>query len=410
MGYKKHFIKSVGWVGTLRLLTRGIVFLRLAVLARLLSPFQFGLIGIATLVLSLIEIVTETGINVFLVQEEKSVDKYIDTAWIVSILRGFIICFVITIGAYFIAMFFSSPQAIGLILLIGIVPVIRGFINPSVLILQKELKFDKEFYFQGTLSLIDAVSTLTIAYITKSAYSIVFGMIISATIEVIISFIFITPRPRFSVNFNYIKRVLNNGKWITAAGIFNYLYHNFDNIVVGRVLGVHALGLYGMGYKISSLPITEISEVSSRVTFPLYSKIGGDLRRLKNALIRVMSIIAFLSFVLGGLLFLFTNEFVLIMLGSKWMETVPVIRVLVFYGILQGIFGSLCALFLAVKKQKYVTVVTGANMLGVGVTIIPFVKEFGILGAGYSAVVGSVVALPFFVYFLFVIFSKKNKS
>lgn len=408
MGYKKHFIRSIGWVGTLRVLTRGIVFIRLAILARLLSPFQFGLVGIATLVLSLIEIITETGINVFLVQEEKAVEKYINTAWIVSIIRGLIIGLIIIFGAYFISVFFNSPQANGFILLIGIVPVIRGFINPSVLILQKELKFDKEFYIQGTLFLIDTITTLTIAFFTRSAYSIIFGMMISAMLEVIISFVFLNPKPRFSVNFTYIKKVLNSGKWITAAGVFNYLYHNFDNMVVGKILGVQALGLYNMGYKISSLPITEISEVSSRVTFPFYSKINKDKRRLKDALIKVMSTITILSVILGGVLFVFTKEFVLIVLGNNWIDIVPVIKILVIYGILQGIFGSLSALFLAVKKQKYVTIVTFANMLGVALTIIPFVQNFGIIGAGYSAVVGSVLALPFFLYFIIVIFGKKN--
>src|SRR3990167_7344642 len=90
MGYKTDAFKGISWIGILRASTRGITFVRLAILARILSPAQFGVFGIATLVLSLLEIITETGINVFLIQK-KDIKSYINSAWIVSIVRGFII-------------------------------------------------------------------------------------------------------------------------------------------------------------------------------------------------------------------------------------------------------------------------------------------------------------------------------
>ena len=400
MGYKRHFFKSVGWVGTLRVLMRGITFIRLAVLARLLSPFQFGLVGIATLVLAILEIFTETGINVFLVQEEDRIEKYIDTAWIVSIIRGLIISLVIFLSASLVASFFNSRESYGLVLLISIVPLVRGFINPSIVSFQKDLKFHKEFFYQGSLFLVDAIVTLVFAFITKSAVSIIYGMLASVVFELIISFIFIKPTPKLNMNYAHFLKLIHSGKWITAAGIFNYLYQNLDNIVVGKILGVQALGLYNVGYKISSLPITEVSDVSSRVTFPLYVKIGGDKDRLKSAFVKVILFIAFLAISLGLVLFFFTKELVVFVLGQQWVEAVPVIKILVFYGVLRGISGSSSALFLALKKQEYVTVMTFISMIGLATTIIPLVLAFGLVGAGYSAIIGSLLPLPFIIYYL----------
>src|SRR4051812_11019872 len=106
MGYKKHAIKGVTWIGALRFAIRGMSFVRIAIIARLLNPAQFGIFAIATLVLTFVETLTETGINSFLIQEKEHISKYINSAWIVSIIRGFLIASCIIVAAPFIAHFF----------------------------------------------------------------------------------------------------------------------------------------------------------------------------------------------------------------------------------------------------------------------------------------------------------------
>ena len=105
MGYTKDTMRGVGWVGGLRLITRIVSFARIAILARLLSPVQFGVFGIAMLVTALLEVLTETGINVILVQEKNDIKEYVDSAWIVSIIRGIIISIVIFFSAAFVSGF-----------------------------------------------------------------------------------------------------------------------------------------------------------------------------------------------------------------------------------------------------------------------------------------------------------------
>lgn len=106
MGYTNKSIKGFAWLGTNRIIIRGISLLRIAILARILSPLQFGIFGIASIILDVLEIFTETGINIILIQNRQNSDKYISTAWIVAILRGFIIFSVIFLLAPFISVFF----------------------------------------------------------------------------------------------------------------------------------------------------------------------------------------------------------------------------------------------------------------------------------------------------------------
>ena len=146
MGYLRNTIKGVSWIATLRIATRIITLLRTVLLARLLVPSQFGVFGIASLILAFFEVLTETGVNVFLIQQKKDIKEYIDSAWIVSIIRGAVLSLSIVLLAPFIASFFSSQESHGVILFIAIIPFIRGFINPAIITLQKDLQFHKEFW------------------------------------------------------------------------------------------------------------------------------------------------------------------------------------------------------------------------------------------------------------------------
>ena len=131
--------KGIIWTGSLRIVTRGLTIFKTIILARLLTPFQFGIFGIASLVLGLLEMITETGVNVVLIQEKDKIDKYLNTGWVVSIVRGIMISLFIIIFTPLITSFFSSPYSKNILYLISIIPFIRGFVNPAIINYQKDL-------------------------------------------------------------------------------------------------------------------------------------------------------------------------------------------------------------------------------------------------------------------------------
>ncbi|OGD02635.1 hypothetical protein A3D85_01590 [Candidatus Amesbacteria bacterium RIFCSPHIGHO2_02_FULL_47_9] len=399
MGYFKKTLQGLSWSLGLRFIIRGFAVIRTIILARILLPEQFGAYGVATVTLAFLEMFTETGINVFLIQE-KELSKYLDTAWVASILRGLIIGAIIVISAPFIASFFRSPQSLQLLQLISLVAVIRGLVNPAEVKFQKDLLFHKEFMFRGVVLFIEAAIAISLALILRSPLSLALSLIISAICEVIISLTFIHPLPRFKFTLDKFAQILRQGKWVTAAGIFNYLYHNADNIVIGRLLGVSSLGLYDISYKISSLPITEISEVFGRVTFPVYTQISSDTSRLRAAFIKVMISITAITLPLSMILFFFPTQIISLFLGPNWLSAAPVLRLLSIYGFIRGISGSTSALFLSIGKNQYVTLVTLVSVLGLAVSIVPLVLKFGLSGAAISVIIGSVAALPVMAYFV----------
>ena len=405
MAYFKSAVSGVSWIGSLRGFIRIVGFLKIAILARILTPDQFGVFAIATLVLIFLETLTQTGINVYLIQHKRKIDEYVDTAWVISIARGILMFIVLILLSPLIAKFFSSPESRYVIMLISIVPLIKGFINPSIAKIQKDLMFKKDFAIRATLFGIDTVVVIVVAIITKSAASLAIGLMVSAVFEVILSFRLFEPRPKFVYNAKKAKQIIHRGKWVTFAGIFNYGYQNGDDIVVGRVLGSYSLGLYQVAYKISTLPLTEVTQVFGRVNFPIYVKIARDKDRLKKAFKKTLLATVALVLPFGIAIFLFPKLIILIILGENWLEATEVLRVLSIFGVIMAVIYSFNALFLAVKKQEYVMYVSLVAFMGMAIVIIPLVSIYGMVGAAYSAIAGSLLAAPLVIYFYKKIFS-----
>jgi len=163
-----------------------------------------------------------------------------------------------------------------------------------------------------------------------------------------------------------------------------------------------------MAYNISTLPISEITDVVSKVVFPVYAKIAGDIQRLKSAFIKSTLVISLSTIAMGAIIFLFPSQIISIVLGNKWLMAVPVLRILAIFGVLRAISGSASALFLGVEKQRYVTNMTFLRFAGLAITIYPLVKIYGLIGAGYSALFSVLVEIPIITYYVIKVFKKKG--
>ncbi len=399
MGYYKKSIQGMSWMGGFRVLSRAIAFGRIAILARLLTPGQFGLFGIAALALAFLEMFTSTGINVFLIQKQRKLEEYIDTAWIISIIRGTTIAILIFVGAPLIAKFFNAYESVGILRLISLVAFVRGFINPSRIKFQKTLQFNLEFRFISAVLIVDSIVAIMMTYVLNSPIGIVWGLLAGVVLEVILSFVLIKPIPKLSFQLEKAKKIIGVGKWITGTSMFSYLFTEGDDLFVGRFLKATSLGYYQMAYKISTLPITEITQVVNGVTFPVYANIGGDIKRLRKAFLKTLLITTILALPLGFLFIFWGSEIVNLVLGRDWMAIVPTLKILAVYGTIQSVLAISNALFLATNNQKYVMVCVFLNVLFLAIFIYPLTTRYGIVGAGYSVLASALLAAPARIYY-----------
>src|SRR5258708_3966913 len=400
MGYTGKTLKGFFFLALLRIITRILSLVKNLIIARVLSPSQFGAFGIAILVLVFAEIITETGVNTFLIQNKEETNQYIDTSWLVSIIRGLVIFLLIIIFSPWISLFFNNPDSKNLLIIINFVPLLRGFINPSVIKFQKELMFHKEFYYRTGCFLVETFFSIILVLLTKRTESLIYGMILGTIFEVILSFLIVKPTPKFVFNPQLFKKVIGYGKWITASTIFNYFYQHGDDIVVGRVLGSTSLGLYDMAYRISLVPLTDVSDLVSKVTFPVYVKISEEKERFRKAFIKTLGGVIIFTLPLGFLLFLFPKEIVTLVLGDKWLPAAPALKILGIFGIVRAISSFSQSIFLSLGKQSIFTLISLVGLMGLLLTIIPFTSAWGITGAAFSALLGTSLTIPVTFYFI----------
>ena len=398
MGYFKDVVKGVSWMAILRVSMRGLAIVKIAILARFLTPAQFGNYGIALLVLGFLEVLTETGINIFLIQEKDDVKPYLNSAWVVSILRGVLITAVILGSSPLVIHFFKATQILPLLYIVAGVAFVRGFINPMEVTFQKKLQFRKEFWYKGFLYLVDISLAVILGVVTKSESSMLISMLVAAVTEVFSSFILFKDRPKLSIEKDKVQEVINSGKWVTGAGIFNYIFQNIDNVIVGKVLGTSNLGFYQQAYSISTLPVTEIGNIFNKVTFPVYVAIGGDRERLKKAFYKTLSVISLLVIPFAIVILFFSKPIILIFLGEKWLPIEPVLKILAIFGALKSVLNFSYSLFFSLKLQKYVMYSELMGIIGMGIAIYPMTLKYGIVGAGYSTIIAFVCSLPIVIY------------
>lgn len=399
MGYIKVAAKGITWVSFFRIINRIVTIARLSLLGRLLTPAQFGYFGVATLVLAFLEVITETGINIFLIQGKKDIREYINSAWVISIFRGILLSCIIILATPFIVDFFNVNEAYYVLLLTAAIPFIRGFINPAIVTYQKELLFRNEFRLRTAIFFLDVVVSVLFAFYTRNAVSFVYGLIASAILEVILSFYLIPLRPKFIFEFRKMKQIIQKGWWVTVTVLFGYLADNGDNLTVGKLMGSASLGIYQVAYKLSTLTITEIANVVNQVIFPVYSKFSDDKKRLRRAFFRVTGISSFVGFVISLVLYIFAEQIITLFMGNQWLAAIPIVKILALYGFLRTVFDNFMPLFHAVQKQDYVAKMTFVRVMTLLLVIVPMVSLYGMIGAAYAMVLSVVAEIPITLFY-----------
>ena len=387
----KKVVRGGIWVFGLRIINRGLGFIRTIILARLLAPSDFGLLGIAMLAIATLETFSQTGFQAALIQKKDNVESYLDTSWTVSAIRGIVLFLILFLSAPVVAKFFNSPQATLVIKVIAVSTLISGFRNIGILFFQKELEFNKQFFYELSATLVDLTVAIILAFMLRNVWALVWGGLAANFVRLFMSYILHSYRPRIRLDKGEFKELFGFGKWVLGSSILGFLITQGDDIFVGKMLGVTALGFYQMAYLISNLPATEITKVISQVTFPAYSKFQNDIKRLGEAYLRVLQLTAFVSIPLAGIIFILAPEFTEIFLGEKWMPVVPALQALVFWGLIRSIGATTGPIFYAVGRPGIVTKIQLLQLIFLIILIYPLTTRMGILGTSLSVVFAYII-------------------
>jgi len=391
MGLKKKVVTGTVWVFIAQIFTQAVALIKNIILARILSPDDFGLFGIALVVFSLLEAFSRSGFDVALIQKKEDIRDYLDTAFIVNVGRGIVLFLLLFFSAPLVATFFNRAEIVSVVRAVSIVFLLNGFVNPGTIYFSRELEFKKQFQWEMSRSISDIIVTLSLVFFLRNVWVLVIGMTASFLTRVVVSYFIHPYRPAFSFNPVYARSLFRFGKWVFGSGILIYLITQGDDAFVGKFLGITALGFYRIAYRFSNLPATHITHVISRVTFPMYSKLQDDIPKLREAYLKVLQITAFLAFPIAGLIFVLAPDFTRIFLGEKWLPMVPAMQVLCIFGVTRSFGATTGPIFQGVGKPNILTKLAAIQLIMLIIIIYPLTSKFGILGTAIAVVIPNII-------------------
>lgn len=343
------------WMMAARLISRGVGIIATTILARLLSPNEFGLIAIGVLSVSLMQVFTEVGIQQALIKEsDANTEKYLDTAWTVEVIRGVSICLLVYCAAPSIAIFFHESDAVSIIRTLAVIPLMNGLKSIKIIYLQKELIFRRQFIYEISGTLIPILVSIPLAILLKNVWAIVIGTIMVEVVKLIVSYCLAPYYPRVCFNVKDFLGLFGFGRWIFLGSIISYFAMELDTLFAARLLGTSTLGTYVLAFGLTNKPVIEVAKSLGKVFFPAFAKISHDPIRVKNAFIKSTSVLYSLIIPASiGIIFI-AEDFVKIFLGEDWVEMIPVIHILAIGALARGVGIPTGSLFNGLGKPDLV--------------------------------------------------------
>lgn len=388
-GILEQSVKSGMWSGMINIGDRAIQLGKIIILGNLLAPSDFGLMGLALLALAFFKRFTRLGLNTALIQrEEKDVDQFLNTVWILKLSRGVALLLVTVIIAPFIASIFGEPRLTDVVRVVAFSTLLLGLQNPAIVYLRKNLKFDKQFVYRLSGTIVDTTTAVTFALVYHNVWALIVGLLAGNMIRVLVSYLLHEYRPQLQFDIEAAKELFGYGKWLTLSGIVVTLLRRGDDAFVGWFLGTASLGFYQYAWRLSNAPATEISQVITNVAFPAYSKLQDNDAKVREGFFMTLTLITAVSFPTAVGIAFISPYFVQIALGDQWLPVIIPMQVLAFYGAFRSTRGVTSSLYRALGRPDIDTKLTTAHFLIVAPLVYLNTTKFGLVGATFALVGG----------------------
>jgi O-antigen/teichoic acid export membrane protein len=303
----------------------------LVLLARILAPHDFGLLGFSMLYVTFAEMIGDFGSSMALVYWPDRREDAAQTTFIINVAAGIFWCIVTLLLAPYIASFFHAPHGVAIVRALSPALLIKFLGNTHDALAQKDLRFRARTIPELSLSVGKASIALVLAWFGFGAWSLVWGQLGALALWTIILWIAVPWRPEWRIPRGLFKPMLRYGRSIVAVNVLAAVIFDADLVVVGRFLGVTALGLYQMAGRVPEATVMVMLWVVSKVLFPAFSNLHAAGEDLRDAyLIAVRSVSALTLPASLGLFFL-AKPIVLVFFGMKWVGAAPILQWLSLY-------------------------------------------------------------------------------
>ena len=350
---KKELVGGVFYIAIAKYSGTLVQLIITAVLARLLTPSDFGVVAVATVIITFFNILSDIGIGPAIIQNKELTQGDLNTIFSFTCYVGVVIALFFFLLSWPISSYYDDCrlESVCQWLCIPLFCYCLNIVPQNLLYKQRRFKYIA--FSSLFVQVISGVSSVTAAMLGMGLYALVLSQIISAVSLFLIYYNKERVEFCFFVQKKSLLKIMSFSIYQFLFNIVNYFSRNFDKLIIGRFIGMEALGYYEKSYRLMMLPLSKITFVVTPVMQPVFSNFQHDLKEMSEKYLKVLRLLSLVSFPLSVLLFFTSEELVYIFFGSQWSASVESFRILsltVSLQILTSTSGSIYQSSNATKK------------------------------------------------------------
>jgi O-antigen/teichoic acid export membrane protein len=330
-------IHGVGWSAISQIVRLLLQVVISAILARLLTPNDFGLLAMVIVFTNFVGLFRDFGLTAALIQRKGLTEEHLSSGFWINILTGLILTLVLAALSPAIAHFYNEDRLVFIVIVLASTFFISSFGIVQTALFTKELKFKLLSVIEILGVAVPGIIAIGLAFNGFGVWSLVWQHVISSLVIVILLWVLSGWRPRFLFRWQRIKELLGFGLNLTGFGFVNYFNRNLDNLLIGKFLGPAPLGFYDLAYRLLLFPLGNISSVFGRVMFPALSSIQGNKAKVRWAYLQATRYISIVIFPMMIGLFAVAPQFIRVIFGPQWERSIFLVQVLALISLAQSI-------------------------------------------------------------------------
>jgi O-antigen/teichoic acid export membrane protein len=352
MTLRKQAFSGVRWT-TFSSLGRAVLqFAQIAILARLLTPADFGLIALVVAIMAFLQIFADAGISNAIIYYQDIAQEQLSSLYWLNVSVSVFLALTLAVTSYWVASWYQQPP-LQYLLMLAAATLVVGALGQQIRVLaQKNLRFADLAKVELIAALVGFVAAVTLAWMGAGVYALIAGSLTTAVVGCLLVWLRLSEgwRPQARLRLAEIRQFLRFGAYMVGNNFANTFNSQIDVLLGGRLLGVQSIGLYSvskdLGLRISNI----INPIITQVGLPVMAKAQCDVALLKRVYLQTMRMTASVNFPIYLALGLFAPEIVNLLLGAKWHEAIPLLQIFSIWALLRSTGNPVGSLLMARGK------------------------------------------------------------
>jgi lipopolysaccharide exporter len=388
----KKAARGLGWNYLSYGLSKILNLITIAILAHLLTPQVFGIVGLASVAIDYLSIVNDLGLGAALIQRRHNVEEAANTAFTLNLVSGCVLTLITFVIAPLAAAFFHEPMVTPVLRLLGLTFFISAIGSIHNVRLQRELNFQRRLISDSGNSIIRSIVSIGLAISGFGVWSLVIGQLAGVSIAAILLWVIFPWRPRFTWDPIIVRELFKFGFPVMGTNALSGLEDNFDYVLIGRFFNATALGIYSLAYQLPESIVINVLWVISTVLFPAFSALQDHKSELIKSFLSVVKYVELIVLPICFGIIIAADPIIKVAFGEKWVTAIPILQVLGMYALVLSIGFHVGDVYKAIGRPDIQAKLSIAAFL-IRVVALWIGAQYSLVGVAFGHLIAGTIVL-----------------